>query len=217
MTRRPEALSLFDDRAMPGDRTPTGARSMVAIYADESCIGNGREGDNPGGAAGLVEYRASDGQLTLRDYWISEPATTNNRMALRSVIEAFQGLSAMAQEFDVVFTSDSKYIVLGMSQWMPGWRARGWKRKGGEIMNLELWKQAADVVRGHRVHWRWVKGHNAQPQNEYANDLAVLAAKTLTGSRGFQASGFDDWLAIERARGRIRRDPDPFPDATLFG
>lgn len=191
-------------------------RMLVAIYADESCIGNGREGDNPGGAAGLVECRTPAGKLALRDYWISEPATTNNRMALRSVIEAFRTLSATGQEFDVVFTSDSKYIVLGMSEWMPGWRARGWKRKGGEIMNLTLWKEAEDAVRGHRVHWRWVKGHNAQPQNEYANDLAMKAAKTLTESGGFQPSGFDEWLQVEREKGRIRRDPDPFPDASLF-
>ena len=58
-------------------------RMLVAIYADESCIGNGREGDNPGGAAGLVECLTPGGRLALRDYWISEPATTNNRMALR--------------------------------------------------------------------------------------------------------------------------------------
>ena len=191
-------------------------RMLVAIYADESCIGNGREGDNPGGAAGLVECLTPSGRLALRDYWISEPATTNNRMALRSVIEAFRALSATGREFDVVFTSDSKYIVLGMEQWMPGWRARGWKKKGGEIMNLELWKEAAEAVTGHRVRWRWVKGHNAQPQNEYANDLAMKAARTLTQSGGFQPSGFEEWLATERRKGRIHRDPDPFPEAALF-
>ena len=192
-------------------------RMLVAIYADESCIGNGREGDNPGGAAGLVECLTPGGRLALRDYWISEPATTNNRMALRSVIEAFRSLSATGKEFDVVFTSDSKYIVLGMSEWMPGWRSRGWKKKGGEIMNLELWKEAADAVVGHRVKWRWVKGHNAQPQNEYANDLAVKAARTLTQSGGFQPSGFEAWLAVQREKGRIQRDPDPFPTVAIFG
>ena len=194
----------------------TAPKTLVAIYADESCIGNGREGDNPGGAAGLVEARTPSGRLAFRDYWISEPATTNNRMALRSVIEAFRALSATGESYDVVFTSDSKYIVLGMSEWMPGWRARGWKRKGGEIMNLELWREAEDAVRGHRVHWRWVKGHNAQPQNEYANDLAMKAAKTLTQSGGFIESGFEDWLVIQRDKGRIRTNPDPFPDVSIF-
>lgn len=194
----------------------TAPRTLVAIYADESCIGNGREGDNPGGAAGLVEARTPSGQLGLRDYWISEPATTNNRMALRSVIEAFRTLSAAGETYDVVFTSDSKYIVLGMSEWMPGWRARGWKRKGGEIMNLELWREAEDAVRGHRIHWRWVKGHNAQPQNEYANDLAMKAARTLTQSGGFIPSGFEEWLVVQRDKGRIRTNPDPFPDVSIF-
>ena len=195
----------------------TEARTLVAIYADESCIGNGREGDNPGGAAGLVEYRTPSGTMALRDYWISEPATTNNRMALRSVIEAFRGLSAKGRTFDVVFTSDSKYIVEGMRSWLPAWRRAGWKRKTGEIKNLELWKEADLAVRDHRVHWRWVKGHNAQPQNEYANDLAMKAAKTLTQSGGFRESGFDAWLAIQRDKGRIRGNPDPFPDVSIFG
>src|SRR5512143_168367 len=64
---------------------------MLAVYADESCLGNGREGSNPGGAAGVIEYvHAETGNLTRWDYWVSEPATTNNRMALRSVIEAFR-------------------------------------------------------------------------------------------------------------------------------
>ena len=195
----------------------TEPRALVAIYADESCIGNGREGDNPGGAAGLVEYRSASGSMTLRDYWISEPATTNNRMALRSVIEAFRGLSSKGQRFDVVFTSDSKYIVEGMKSWLPMWRRAGWKRKTGEIKNLELWKEAEEAIRDHRVHWRWVKGHNAQPQNEYANDLAMKAAKTLTQSGGFQPSEFDEWLSIQRDKGRIRGNPDPFPDISIFG
>ena len=70
---------------------------LVAIYADESCIGNGREGDNPGGAGGLIEWlHPESSEVTRCDYWISEPSTTNNRMALRSVIEAFRALSTAA-------------------------------------------------------------------------------------------------------------------------
>src|SRR5688572_22718970 len=94
-----------------------GEESLVAIYADESCIGNGMEGNNnPGGAAGLVEWlNQKTGQVTRWDYWISEPATTNNRMALRSVIEAFKGLSAKGNKFHVIFTTDSRYIVDGMT------------------------------------------------------------------------------------------------------
>ncbi len=94
----------------------TAARSLVAVYADESCLGNGREGDNPGGAGALVEYmRPESTEIVRRDVWVSEPATTNNRMALRSVIETFRMLSRKGKRFSVVFTSDSRYLVDGMT------------------------------------------------------------------------------------------------------
>src|ERR1700684_3687475 len=92
---------------------------MLAIYADESCLGNGREGSNPGGAAGVIEYVQPDsGNLARWDYWVLEPGTTNNRMALRSVIEAFRGISRKGVRFRVTFTSDSQYLVKGMSEWV---------------------------------------------------------------------------------------------------
>ena len=91
---------------------------LVAVYADESCLGNGREGENPGGAGVLVEYARNGGEIVRRDVWISEPATTNNRMALRSVIEAFTALAHKGSRFRVVFTTDSRYIVDGMSTWV---------------------------------------------------------------------------------------------------
>ena len=72
---------------MSGAANGNDSRSLVAVYADESCLGNGREGDNPGGAGALVEYmRPGSNELVRRDVWVSEPATTNNRMALRSAI-----------------------------------------------------------------------------------------------------------------------------------
>ncbi len=108
---------------------------LVAIYADESCLGNGREGENPGGAGVLVEYQKGDGEIVRRDVWISEPATTNNRMALRSVIEGFRAIAHKGGRFRVVFTTDSRYIVDGMTQWVHDWARRGWKRKSGPIEN----------------------------------------------------------------------------------
>jgi hypothetical protein len=97
---------------------------LVAVYADESCLGNGRKGDNPGGAGGLIEYRRADGNMVRRDFWVSEPSTTNNRMALRSAIEAFAALSAKGRRFSVLFTSDSRYLVDGMRDWVHGWARR---------------------------------------------------------------------------------------------
>lgn len=194
-------------------------RPLVAIYADESCLGNGREGSNPGGAAGVIEYgRPGSGQLTRWDYWVSEPATTNNRMALRSVIEPFRGISRKGRRFRVAFTSDSQYLVKGMSEWVFGWMARGWKKKDGPILNLELWMDAVDAVRGggHQVSWRWVRGHEGHPQNEYANFLATRAAREQSQSNGIVASQFNEWLAAERAKGRMHAEPQAFPDSSSF-
>src|SRR3954464_4336654 len=149
---------------------------LVAIYADESCLGNGREGDNPGGAAGVIEHlNPATERLTRWDYWSSEPATTNNRMALRSAIDAFAFIARKGKRFRVCFTSDSQYLVKGMSEWVFGWIERGWRRKGGEIENLELWREAVELIRPHKVAWLWVRGHDGQPQNEYADSLATRA------------------------------------------
>ncbi|MFI5228522.1 MAG: ribonuclease H [Gemmatimonadales bacterium] len=189
---------------------------LVAIYADESCLGNGREGSNPGGAAGVIEYvHPQSGTLGRWDYWVSEPATTNNRMALRSAIEALRAISRKGVRFRVLFTSDSQYLVKGMSEWVFGWMARGWKKKDGPILNLELWAEAVDAARGHQASWRWVRGHAGHPQNEYANFLATRAARDQSSSDGLVSSGFDDWLAAERVKG-LAIEPERFPDDDRF-
>src|SRR5919112_2696020 len=161
---------------------------LIAIYADESCLGNGRQGENPGGAGGLVEYRRTKGELARRDFWVAERATTNNRMALRSAIEAFAALSGKGHRFSVVFTSDSRYLIDGMTDWVHGWARRGWTRKTGPIENLELWKEALGALDADEVEWRWVKGHVGHAQNEYANHLATRAAADQTASRGLVES-----------------------------
>ena len=190
---------------------------LVAIYADESCLGNGREGDNPGGAAGVIEHLSTATErLTRWDYWISEPATTNNRMALRSAIEAFRVIGRKGGLFRVLFTSDSQYLVKGMTEWVHGWAGRGWRRSGGEIENLPLWKELVDAATPHGVQWQWVRGHAGHPQNEYANDLAVDAARTQSSSDGSRTSEFDAWLDIQRAKKRVQVDPAPFPIGKPF-
>lgn len=189
---------------------------VVAVYADESCLGNGRAGANPGGAGVLVEYHHADGRLTRHDLWISEPATTNNRMALRSVIEAFDALGAKGGRFSVQFTTDSRYLVDGLGDWIFGWARHGWTRKTGAIENLALWHAALGATAGHEYAWRWVKGHAGHPQNEYANDLAVRAATEQSASGGLVPSAFDAWLEARRAKGGARGAVAPFPDAATF-
>jgi ribonuclease HI len=194
-----------------------GRPELIAVFADESCLGNGRDGDNPGGAGALVEYRQlPNGVLVRRDLWLSDRATTNNRMALQSVIETMRAVGAKGAHFRIVFTTDSRYIVDGMTEWVHGWAQRGWKRKGGPIENLELWHAAIRAVNEHRVRWRWVRGHNGHAQNEYANHLATRAAADQTHSGGLVASEFDAWLIATRARGAKHGDPSPFPEDDAF-
>lgn len=168
----------------------------VYIYADESCLGNQfRDRARPGGAAGVVEYHSPRRGWVRRDYWTSEPDTTNNRMAIRS---ALIPLAALKGPSRVIFTSDSRYLVDGMSRWVHDWSRRNWTRKGGPIENVELWQELVAVARPHRIDWRWVRGHAGHPQNEYANHLAVQAAKEQSDSGGLVESGFERWLKAEQ-------------------
>lgn len=176
------------------------SKPFVQIYADESCLGNQFKNRNrPGGAGGIVEYRHPERGLVRRDFWLSEPDTTNNRMAIRS---ALLPLSFLKRESDVEFTSDSRYLVDGMSKWVANWERRGWTRKGGPIENLELWQELVPVARRHRVAWKWVKGHAGHPQNEYANDLAIRAAGEQVASDGLVASRFDQWILEQQDKGK---------------
>ena len=161
------------DRQLPGDRVS----SAAILHLDESCLGNGREGQNPGGGGGLIEARSGNGSIHRRDFYISSPATTNNRMALASAVAALQLLAGKGARLPVLIVSDSQYLVKGMREWVPGWVGRGWRRKEGPIENLELWKALVASARLHDVQWTWVRGHKGHAKNEYANDLAVLAAK----------------------------------------
>lgn len=189
--------------------------SLIAVYADESCLGNGKEGSNPGGAGGLIEL-THRGRLARYEYWVSEPATTNNRMALRSAIEALRILSSKGRRCRVVFFSDSKYLVEGNREWIYGWISRGWKRKGGAVENEALWRELAAARAEHEVDWRWVRGHAGHPQNEYANLIATRAAAEQTSTNGAVPSRFDEWLSGERERGRISLEPFPLPDPEGF-
>jgi ribonuclease HI len=183
--------------------------SAAILHLDESCLGNGREGQNPGGGGGLIEARSGNGSIHRRDFYISAPATTNNRMALASAVAALQLLARKGARLPVLIVSDSQYVVRGMRVWVRGWVGRGWRRREGPIENLELWKALVASSRLHDVQWTWVRGHKGHPKNEYANDLAVLAAKEQRMSEGIVESGFDEWLQAKRAKGLyLAYDPD---------
>jgi ribonuclease HI len=181
---------------------------VAVVHLDESCLGNGREGENPGGAGGLIEARAAR-KIERRDFYSSEPNTTNNRMALSGAITALRLLAAKRNRLRVLMVSDSEYLVKGMREWAPGWASRGWSRKAGPIENLGLWQELAEAARLHEVQWTWVRGHQGHPKNEYANDLAIAAARERKSSGGPIESGFLPWLETKQAKGKfVGYDPD---------
>lgn len=180
---------------------------VAVLHLDESCLGNGREGKTPGGAGGLIEVRARGG-IQRRDFTLASPDTTNNRMALAGAIEALRILGGKGARLRAVIVSDSEYLVKGVREWAPSWAARGWRRKGGAIENLELWQTLAALAAEHDVQWTWVRGHRGHAKNEYANDLAVAAAREGRSSGGAVPSAFDEWLTARRAK-HLYLDYDP--------
>ncbi len=187
------------------------APTRVLVHADESCLGNGTEPPNPGGNAALIEAPAGD-SVARWDFYECSPDTTNQKMALAGAIAALEWLHRQWKRADVVYVSDSQYLVKGMTEWVPDWVSRDWKRKRGPIENLPLWRKLVQAAAGHSVRWRWVEGHAGHAKNEYANDLAMRAAQRQQRSNGLVPSGFDAWLADQRARGGYA---DYDPDAEL--
>ena len=183
----------------------------TVIHLDESCLGNGRDVPSPGGAGGFIEIR-SRVRIERRDFYVHSPDTTNNKMALAGAIGVLQILARKGARLRVLLVSDSEYLVRGVREWMPGWKGRGWKRKDGPVENLDLWRALEYSLTRHEVQLAWVRGHSGHPKNEYANDLAVRAAREQETSPGVVPSGFDAWLAAKRAAGQY---PDYDPDAAF--
>ncbi|MFY7872764.1 MAG: ribonuclease HI [Limnohabitans sp.] len=137
----------------------------VEIYTDGACKGN----PGPGGWGVLM--RAGTHQRELHG---GEPATTNNRMELTAVIEA---LSALKRPCRVSLYLDSEYVRKGITEWIHGWKARGWKTASrAPVKNVELWQALDRLVSagGHQIEWHWVKGHAGHPGNERADTLANM-------------------------------------------
>jgi ribonuclease HI len=181
---------------------------VAVVHLDESCLGNGREGENPGGYGGLIEARTRSG-IQRRDFYGHSAGTTNNRMALIGATGALQLLGAKGARMRVLMVSDSEYLVKGMRLWAPNWEKRGWKRTGGPIENLQLWQELVAAARKHDVQWTWVRGHAEHPKNEYVDKLAVAAAREQKSSEGAVESGFLKWLTAKQLKGKYAGyDPD---------
>ena len=138
----------------------------VLVWTDGACSGN----PGPGGWAVLL--RSGDRERELSG---GEALTTNNRMELRAAIEALRALRRPAR---VVLTTDSEYVRLGITEWLPTWRARGWRTASGSaVRNRELWEELHRALEPHDVEWRWVRGHAGDPENERVDALARAACR----------------------------------------
>jgi ribonuclease HI len=135
----------------------------IEIYTDGACKGN----PGPGGWGVLLKAGGTE-----RELFGGELATTNNRMELMAVIQA---LSALKRPCEVTLFLDSQYVLKGITEWLPGWKAKGWRTASKQpVKNVELWQQLDALVQqgGHQIDWRWVRGHNGDPGNERADALA---------------------------------------------
>jgi ribonuclease HI len=135
----------------------------VVIYTDGGCVPNpGR-----GGWAALIRYPDREVEI-----YGMEPLTTNNRMELTAAIKALESLSFGSEA--QVFT-DSEYLKRGITEWLPNWRRRGWKRKGGTLANQDLWMKLDLITQKIPVNWSWVRGHAGNKMNERVDQLVGKA------------------------------------------
>ena len=136
----------------------------VEIHTDGACSGN----PGPGGWGAVIRYGKNVKELSG-----GEAETTNNRMEMLAAIEALRCLKRSCR---VILSTDSTYVRNGITKWLSGWRARGWKTAAGKpVKNQDLWEALERETARHDVEWRWVKGHAGDPGNERADELARLA------------------------------------------
>jgi len=139
----------------------------VKIYCDGACWGN----PGPGGWAAILITPGHSKEIRG-----AEKLTTNNRMEITA---ALQGLKALNKATSVHFFTDSSYLVNAATSWMSNWKARGWKRKEGVLLNADLWQELDRELEKHQVQWTWVKGHAGNRYNERADELATEAIREL--------------------------------------
>ncbi len=149
----------------------SGTPDIVDIYTDGACSGN----PGPGGWGAILRHKGREKEL-----FGHEPATTNNRMEMTAVIEALRSLK---RPVPVRIHTDSQYVQKGMTEWIHGWKRRGWKTAGKEpVKNEDLWRQLDALAATHDIEWLWVRGHAGHPENERADELARRGIELKRGS-----------------------------------
>lgn len=140
----------------------------IEIYADGACKGN----PGPGGWGVILRAGTHEKEL-----FGGERETTNNRMELTAVI---RGLEALKRPCRIQLFTDSQYVVKGMTEWLAGWKKKGWKNAAKEpVKNVDLWQQLEVLAAQHDIEWNWVKGHAGHPENERADELANKGVENL--------------------------------------
>lgn len=141
-------------------------KKAVTIFTDGSCLGN----PGPGGYGAILIYKQNRKELSE-----GFTLTTNNRMELLAAIVALETLKSACQ---VTLTTDSQYVRQGITSWLKGWKAKGWKTASKKpVKNKDLWQRLDKACGSHDIQWKWVKGHSGHPENERCDELARNAAE----------------------------------------
>lgn len=144
----------------------------VTIYTDGCSL----ENPGPGGWAAILVFKGVEKEVTG-----GEPMSTNNRAEL---LAAITGLRALKKPCKVLVVSDSQYVIKGITEWVAGWKRKGWRNAAGEpVKNRELWEQLVEAVAPHEVRWQWVKGHAGHHYNERCDQLAKAEAEAYKAAR----------------------------------
>jgi ribonuclease HI len=144
----------------------------VEIFTDGACRGN----PGPGGWGAVLRFGEREKELSG-----GEPATTNNRMELMAAIQA---LEALKQPVRAVLTTDSEYVMKGITQWLPRWQSNGWRTAAKQpVKNADLWQRLLAAMAPHQVEWQWTRGHAGHPENERCDRLARDAIREVTGGK----------------------------------
>ncbi len=144
------------------------SKENIQIYTDGACRGN----PGIGGWGASLSYNGKK-----KEIYGGELDTTNNRMELTAVIEAIKALNKPSE---LTINSDSKYVLSGISEWLPNWKKRNWKTSSKKLVkNIDLWQQLDSLIQPHTIEWVWVKGHSGNPSNERADELANMGIDSL--------------------------------------
>lgn len=148
------------------------SESFVEIFTDGACRGN----PGPGGWGAILRFNGTEKEL-----YGGEAQTTNNRMEMLAAINA---LASLKRPCRVRLTTDSKYVLQGITEWLAGWKRKQWKNSARQpVKNQDLWMELDRLAEPHQIDWQWVRGHTGHPENERADQLANRAIDELLDTR----------------------------------